>query len=190
MDLVAWFMANPVALGAAIGASGSIAAQLLAAAINGYVASRKNRQEKEDRALDRAADERARFDAARREAFVEILRVAAAVALSLTEKPDGKELYRLDGELEKLAQRIEVVGLLAPAAYGSCAEVHRFLAVTREDIASGKEIGSPEGWWREFRIERIEPMRVAMRQVLDPTGQIALTLQATRRKSWRRSRNG
>jgi hypothetical protein len=69
MELWKWLTTNPVAFGAVIGAGGSVVAQIIAAVVGAITSIRRANSERRDRALDRAAAERERFDASRREVF-------------------------------------------------------------------------------------------------------------------------
>lgn len=168
MDLWQWLMANPLAVGAIVGAGGSVAAQLVGALVASHSANKRADQDREDRALDRAAAERERFDAARRESFVEVLQRSSAIGVELTTLPDSRQLAQIEADLEQLAQRVEVVGLLAPTAYPACVETHHHLAVARERLASGEMLDAPNAWWRDLREQFVEPMRAAMREALEP----------------------
>ncbi len=168
MDLMQWLMANPLAVGAIVGAGGAVAAQLVGALVAAQAAKKRADQDRQDRALDRAAAERERFDAARRECFVEILQRSSAIGVELTELPNARRLTDLEADLEQLAQRVEVVGLLAPTAYAACVATHHHLAVTRDQLGSGEVLGDPSAWWRDFRKQLIEPMRTRMQNTLSP----------------------
>ena len=168
MNFMDWLVANPVAFGALLGAGGSVLAQLIGAVVSSLAANRRAKQDRADRALDRSAAERERFDAVRREAFVEILQRSSTIAFALADGPGARNLHDLEGDLEQLAQRIEIVGLLAPVAYPSCVAVHRELAITRDQLANGEALDNPGEWWGNFRTAFVEPMRAAMRRVLGP----------------------
>lgn len=168
MIFVDWLMANPVAFGALLGAGGSVLAQLIGAIVSSLAANRRAKQDRADRALDRSAAERERFDAVRREAFVDILQRSSTIAFSLADGPGASELLDLDAELERLAQGIEIVGLLAPGAYPTCVAAHRQLAIAHDQLARGQALEEPAQWWASFRTTYVEPMRASMRTVLGP----------------------
>jgi len=167
MNLLDWLSANPVALGAIIGASGSVAAQLISALLNIRSASKRADLDRQDRALDRAAAERERFDVARREAFVKILQRVSRLGFELSDLPDFRALVRIETDLEELAQEIEVLSLLAPQAYPAAVSAHRQLAQVRDRLSMGEPLDKPQEWWSAFRTDCVNPMRESMVATLE-----------------------
>jgi hypothetical protein len=183
MEFWKWLTLHPVAFGAVIGAGGSVVAQLIAAVVGAVIETRRANLERQDRALDRAAGERERFDASRRELFADVLQLASNLGFTLSNTPDSRSLIQVEIDLESLAQKIEVVSLLAPAVYEPAVRTHKELASTRDRLESGDSIGSPQQWWSDFRQECVNPMRQVMTETLaPPTGSIV----PTKRRLWRR----
>lgn len=183
MDILQWLTENPVAIGAVIGAAGSVVAQLIAAILNFVAGASRAKGERAEKARDREAAERERFDANRREAFVRILQQSAATGWTLHQQPGMRVLDELEPELEALAQDIEVVSLIAPSAYASCVRVYKELSQARDLLMNEGEL-SPT-WWEGLRNGPDREMRVAMRATLRESSDSDLDESPAASGGWR-----